>query len=189
MLGCLVFSAFSAQTVALEVIGHLERRREILANDAAGVEAEIRRALVPMREEYLACELPPAYFDALERELVASLPAKWRAAAAPFTALEKRAFGAWREGDVVARLTYVFAGLTIGGLCVWLPFIPIWEKWFPFALATLGWWLPDAQARWHRRRYARRLGALVQQLGAAQPALDRYMTIQELSPPAQEPHD
>ena len=76
----------------------------------------------------------------------------------------------------------MFAGLALGGLCVALPFIPIWEKWFPFALAAAGWWLPDAQSAWHRRRYARRLGAIVKDMGARQRAIEARVTLADLLP-------
>ena len=173
---------FAARKVAREVIEHLERRRaDIVGNDAA-VRQEIERALVPLREAYRESALPPAYFAALEEELGGLVPRRWRAIAAPFTAVERKGFGSWRGGDVYARVTYVFIGLLVGGLCVKLPFIPIWEKWFPFALAAGAWWLPDAQAAWHRRQYARRLGAIVSDVGSRQRALEARVSLAELLP-------
>ena len=149
----------------------------------SGDRARGETALQPIRAAYVDSELPQAYFDGLERELRASLPAAWRAVAVPFTALEGRGFGRWRGGDLIARLTYVLAGLTLGGLIVWLPFIPIWEKWVPFALAFGGWWLPDAQVAWHRRRYGRDLGRIVRRLESCQPALEAGVPMTDLLPP------
>lgn len=80
----------------------------------------------------------------------------------------------------MARITYVFIGLIIGGLCVEAPFIPIWEKWFPFLLAALAWWLPTAQLAWHKRRYSRALGGLVLELGRVQPQLDGTIRTEDL---------
>jgi hypothetical protein len=173
---------FAARRVAMEVIARFERRRAEIAGDEGAVRAEFERALVPLREAYRESALPPAYFAALEQELGEVLPARWRAAAAPFTAIEGRAFGSWRGGDVYSRVLYVFAGLVVGGLCVAAPFIPIWEKWFPFALAAAAWWLPDAQAAWHRRQYARRLGAIVKDIGSRQRALEAKVSVAELLP-------
>src|SRR5262249_26957132 len=68
-----------------------------------------------------------------------------RQVARRFTDRESREFGVWRGGDPVARLTYVASGLLVGGLIIWAPFIPIWEKWFPFVLAIAAYWLPDVQ--------------------------------------------
>jgi hypothetical protein len=80
-------------------------------------------------------------------------------------------------------VVYVLGGLLVGGLCVALPFIPIWEKWFPLAVGALGWWLPDAQALWHRRRYARALGRIVGAVAARQPALEARVSLKELASP------
>jgi hypothetical protein len=176
---------FSAERVALDVLAHLERRRHALldgarATDDAAVRAEVKEALVPVKQAYDEAQLPPAYYGALEAEIVGTLPAEWRAAAAPFTDAERREFGLWRGGDPVARLTYVAIGLVVGGLCVWAPFIPIWEKWFPFLLAGGAWWLPTAQAAWHKRRYARRLGAIALKVGSAQPRLDAAVSTADL---------
>ena len=100
--------------------------------------------------------------------------------AAPYTALEAAGYRVWRGGDLVARLVYVFGGLLLGGLCVAAPFIPIWEKWFPFALAFVGFWLPDAQVAWHRRRYARELGRIVRDIRRAQPRLEEAVKMDDL---------
>jgi hypothetical protein len=158
---------FAIAKVAVEVVAHLERHRESAVRDEAATRSEVEAALEPIRAAYRESELPAA----------------WRAVAAPFTALEARGFGRWRGGDLSARLTYVLGGLTLGGLIVWLPFIPIWEKWVPFALAIAGWWLPDAQAAWHRRRYGRELGRIVKRLEASQGALEARVPMSELLPP------
>jgi len=173
---------FAARQVVTQVLEHLELRRAEIAGDEATVRAELERALVPLRDAYRESALPAAYFTALERELAEVVPARWNAAASSFSALEKGAFGSWRGGDVYARVAYVFIGLVVGGLCVKAPFIPIWEKWFPFALAGGAWWLPDAQAAWHRRRYARRLGDIVRDVGARQRAFEATVTLAELLP-------
>jgi hypothetical protein len=175
---------FAARRVVREIIEHLERRRADIAGDEAAVRREMERALVPLREAYKESALPPAYFAALEQELGDVVPTRWREVAASFTAVERKGFGSWRGGDVYARVAYVFIGLLVGGLCVKLPFIPIWEKWFPFALAGGAWWLPDAQAAWHRRSYARRLGEIVRDIGGRQGALEAAVTLAELEGPS-----
>jgi hypothetical protein len=171
---------FAAEQVALDVLAHLERRREAIVHDEERVRHEVHEALVPIKRAYEEAELPTPYYDALATEIVETVPAEWRAVAQPFTDGEKREFGIWRGGDPVARLTYVFAGLLIGGLCVALPFIPIWEKWFPFLLAGGAWWLPSAQLAWHKRRYARKLGAIALKVGSAQPRLDQSVSTADL---------
>ncbi len=88
----------------------------------------------------------------------------------------------------MARIVYVFIGLLIGGLCVELPFIPIWEKWFPFLLAAGAWWLPSAQVAWHRRRYARAVGQIARNLARAQPVLEGTVSVDDLLLPEKGEH-
>ncbi|HEX2572842.1 MAG TPA: hypothetical protein VH877_25045 [Polyangia bacterium] len=171
---------FSAERVTLQVLQHLERRRAAIVHDEDKVQAAVADALVPVRRSYEEAELPPAYLTGLEEEVRAAVPAAWHAVAAPYTELERRDFGLWRGGDPVARITYVFLGLLLGGICVALPFIPIWEKWFPFALAFAAYWLPTLQMAWHRRRYAGALGAIAVRLGGAQAALDSRIRTEDL---------
>jgi hypothetical protein len=177
-----VLAEFSAQQVTLGVLEHLERRRPAIVGDEEKVRAEVQAALEPVRASFREAELPPAYLGALEHEVTACVPALWREAAARFTTLEQRDFGLWRGGDPVARITYVFAGLLVGALCVEAPFIPIWGEWFPFVLAVAAWWLPTAQRAFHRRRYARELGDIALRLGRAQPQLDAHFTNELLLP-------
>jgi hypothetical protein len=176
--------AYSAAAVAAQVLEHLERRRaELVAGDDARVTAEVEAALVPVEQAYREAELPEPYLAALKKELVAVVPAEWLRVARRYSTREADDFGLWRGGDPVARLTYVLVGLVIGGLILWAPFIPIWEKWFPFALAIGGWWLPDAQLAFYRRRYARALGAIVARVGRAQPLLDEAVSVKALLQP------
>ncbi len=172
------FSA--ARVIALQVLAQLERRRAEIADDDAEVRAEVERALAPVRQAYGEAELPVPYIERLQSELLRALPGAWQAIAQRYTRDEKRQFGIWRGGDPVARVTYVFVGLALGGLCVELPFIPIFEKWFPFVLAVLAWWLPDVQARWHRRRYAHALGNVALRMGELQPLLDGTVSTESL---------
>ena len=176
----MVLPEFSADTITRQVLARLERQRAALAGDAPATEAAVTAELVAARARYLEEALPAPYFEALARELGPAIGPRWRRIAAAYTALEGRGFGIWRGGDLLARLAYVFAGLALGGICVALPFIPIWEKWFPFALAVAGYFLPDAQTRWHRRRYARQLGEVVRDFAALQPRLEEAVKLADL---------
>ena len=178
-----MLTEYTAQAVATEVLEHLERRRPALVASGEGealVRKEIETVMEPIRRSYADLEMPGSYLEALEEEVKAVMPARWTAVAGPFTRLEQAQFRLWRGGDVVARLTYVAAGLLLGGLTVAAPFIPIWGDWFPFAMAIGAWWLPDLQVRWLKRRYARALGDIVLELARAQPALDRHITVGDL---------
>jgi hypothetical protein len=154
-----VLQEFSAGAVASEVIEHLERRRSTIVEDETRVRDAAREALVPLRSAYVESDLPPGYFDAL---------------------------GGWRGGDVIARLAFGFGGLAIGGFILWAPFIPVWEKWFPFALCVGAFFLPDLTRWWQRRRYAKELGQIVATLDRAQPILDRRVSMTELLGPPKE---
>jgi hypothetical protein len=175
-----VLPEFSADAVSRQLLSRLERQRAALAGDAAATEAEVTAELASIRARYVEEALPLPYFEALARDLGPAIGARWRKVAAAYTDLEQRGFGIWRGGDLVARLAYVFAGLALGGLCVELPFIPIWEKWFPFALSIAGYFLPDAQLRWQRRRYARQLGDVVRDFAALQPRLEEAVKLTDL---------
>jgi hypothetical protein len=184
-----VLPEFSADAVSRQLLARLERQRAALAGDAAATEAEVTAELALVRARYAEESLPSPYVEALARELGPAIGARWRRVAAAYTALEGRGFGIWRGGDLVARLAYVFAGLALGGICVALPFIPIWEKWFPFALAVGGYFLPDAQLRWHRYRYARQLGEVVRDFAALQPRLEEAVKLTDLLAEAPAPEN
>ncbi len=175
-----VLPEFSAQEVTLQVLDRLERRRAQLAADDALVTAEVDEALAVVEKSYREAELPQVYFEALKKEISGVVPGAWRALAQPFTRREAGEHGLWRGGDVIARVTYVFVALVVGGLMVWAPFIPIWEKWFPFVLAASAWWLPDAQVAWQRRRYARALGEIARRMGELQLRLEGMVSTEEL---------
>ncbi len=179
-----VFGEFSLRQVSADVLEHLERRRAAIVHDEEQVAAEVKHALVPVRKAYEELDMPRSYMAALEEELVASLPARWRNAALAFTEDEKKSFGVWRGGDLFARLTYAAAGLLAGLFIVWAPFIPIWWKWFPILVAIAAWWVPDAQFALRRRRYAKVLGEIVTSYDSAQKQLDRHVTMNDLLPPS-----
>jgi hypothetical protein len=171
---------FTAERVTLQVLEQLEQKRNTIVDDEQKVVAAVKEALVPVRKAYEEAQLPIAYYEGLEQEIVTTLPGEWRQSALAFTGRERREFGLWRGGDPVARITYVFIGLVIGGLCVELPFIPIWEKWFPFLLAFSAWWLPNAQVAFHKRRYARALGQIALKMAKLQPALEGRVRMEDL---------
>jgi hypothetical protein len=182
-----VLPEFSATEVTLQVLDRLERRRAQLVHDDALVGAEVNEALAVVEKSYREAELPLAYFESLAKEVRSQVPAAWQAIAKPYSDREAREYGLWRGGDPIARITYVFIALAVGGFMVWAPFIPIWEKWFPFLLAFSAWWLPDVQVAWHKRRYARALGGIARRMGELQPKLEGMVSTEELLLPPKEP--
>jgi len=89
-------------------------------------------------------------------------------------------YGLWRGGDLVARGAFALAGLVLGALMVWIPWIPVYEKWVPWALFVLGPFLPDAYLWWYRRKHEKKLEALVTDLAREGESLDAYRPLSEV---------
>src|SRR5579859_2750089 len=66
--------------------------------------------------------------------------------------LEKREYGLWRGGDLVARAAFAGAGLLLGIVCVEIPYIPVSVKWFPVIPFVAGPFFPDIVTMLHGRR-------------------------------------
>ena len=68
----------------------------------------------------------------------------------------------------------------LGAIAVAVPWIPVQEKWVPWALFVLGPFVPDAYSWWYRRRYRRRLEALVLDLAREGATLEAYRPLSEV---------
>lgn len=77
------------------------------------------------------------------------------------TAWSSTDFDLWRQGDPVARTAYAVVGLTLGGLIVAAPFIPIFEDAFAFALAAVGLAYPEIKRLFFSLRQSRLLNRLI----------------------------
>ncbi len=75
------------------------------------------------------------------------------------------------RGAVYNRLAYAALFFALGLFIVWAPFIPIWEKWLPFAFAVvaplLAPWLPNLHGALQQRQHQLRLGLLHMDLDEA----------------------
>jgi hypothetical protein len=91
-----------------------------------------------------------------------------------------RDYGLWRGGDLVARGAFALVGLVLGALMVWIPWIPVYEKWVPWALFVLGPFLPDAYLWWYRRKHEKKLEVLVADLAREGETLDAYRPLSEV---------
>src|SRR5258708_3290466 len=65
-------------------------------------------------------------------------------------ALAKRNYGIWRGGDLVARGTFALAGFVLGIIAVEIPYIPVYEKWFPALLLIARPMFPEMGMGWYR---------------------------------------
>lgn len=129
----------------------------------------------------------PAYWARVRGALKTVLLPRYAALAREEIALSLRDYGLWRGGDLVARLAFAVAGLLLGALAVAIPWIPVTEKWVPWALFVAGPLLPDLYFWWYRRRYRKKLEALVSDLEQAGRSLDLYRPLSELQRTLGEP--
>jgi hypothetical protein len=102
-----------------------------------------------------------AYWEALEKEVDEVVLPQYIAAAREMTELEQNGFDIWRGGDLNARLVFALIGLIIGSILIALPFIPIFEEMFAFALTAGGFVYPDLRRFMIERRYMKVLNRLV----------------------------
>ncbi len=76
-----------------------------------------------------------------------------------------------RGRDLSNRIFYTVLFFLIGLFSIWAPFIPIWEKWFPFLLMfvapLVSPFLPDVAQRLENRRYRFSLTLLTYDLDQA----------------------
>jgi hypothetical protein len=164
-------------SIARDLLEDLERTRPGFPDDEAGfreaVQARARLRLgEDLRRQYASLGADGDY-QRVEREVREVLVPRYVAFALPYTRLERHGGGAWRGGDLVARVVLALIGLSVGGFIVWAPFIPVWEKWLPFVLMILAPFLPDLQRAWHRASYQARVSALARDMEAAAHALIR----------------
>ena len=75
------------------------------------------------------------------------------------------------RGALYNRLSYAALFFALGLFVVWAPFIPIWEKWVPFAMAMaaplLSPWLPDLYQSLRLRQHRLNVGLLLMDLDEA----------------------
>jgi len=156
-------SSFDFGNVLFAVLQECEHvRRALLPNEAHGRLIETaRRKLAEIRESYVENGGTPGYWEELEREVLeTSLPA-YIPDAIEQTRLEKSGYDVWRRGDAAARALFALGGLTLGGLIVAAPFIPIWEDAFAFVLAVGGLLYPEIKQLVADFRHSRLLNRMI----------------------------
>ena len=121
------------------------------------------------------------YWQRVRRALDDILLPRYAKLASEEIALQKRDYGIWRGGDLVARGTFALAGFILGIIAVEVPYIPIEAKWFPALLLIAGPMFPEMVTWWYRRRFARKLGELVRDLAKASQTLETYRPLSELT--------
>ena len=134
------------------------------------------------------------YWNDLQREVLETAMPQYIPAAKEMNVMERSGFGVFRRGDPAARLTFALAGLLIGSIIIALPFIPIVEDMFAFALTAAGFFYPDMVRYTYERRHVQLLNRLVADAARYQSTAKlHYMTREQIresfAPPALIEHD
>ncbi len=160
--------------IARDLLADLERARPGFPIDANGfakaADARMRLRLADLRAQFASVGSDLDY-ERVARELEEVLLGRYVIFAQAQSERERRGGGGWRGGDVVSRIVLGLAGLAVGGFIVWAPFIPIWDKWVPFAAMLAAPTIPDMQRWWFARQHARQLQALALDMESAGRAL------------------
>lgn len=166
-----------------ELLADLERFRPALPATTppeqlqALVQERAQLRLTELYREYRIDEQPgdleaDAQLTLYQREVSQVLVPRYTELAAEQNQRERAAVAhtsfPWRGPDLYNRISYVALFFALGLFVVWAPFIPLWEKWIPFALAAIAPlcspWLPDLSLALHRRRHEIAVGLLHEDL-------------------------
>jgi hypothetical protein len=166
--------------VVLQECEHRRRSFEESSFDAE-VRACANEKLAEIKAAYDEFGGSAAYWEELEKEVDAVVLPQYIAASRDMTELERNDFAIWRGGDLAARFTFALIGLLIGSIIIALPFIPIVEDMFAFALMAGGFLYPDLKRFMFQRRYMKVLNRLVTDSARYQEnSRLHYMTSQDI---------
>jgi hypothetical protein len=155
-------SQFDYVPVVYEVLQECEhRRRAITGHFATEIKNCAREKLDQIKAAYDEVSGPVKYWKALEKEVLHVIVPQYAEAAERITVLERTDFDVWRGGDIAARALFALGGLLVGSIIIAMPFIPIVEDMFAFALAVGGFLYPDLKRWMFQRRYAKRLNQIL----------------------------
>ncbi len=172
----MVPSDFRLDTVCVHLVERLEgSRRSYLDRPEQALPAfrriaeELVASAASEAAEYVD---DPDHPQLLQREVLETFLPRYTRLALEFNELEKRRFGAWRQGDPIARV--ITTGLAIFGAAVL-------SRFFPSVLAAVAWLfvvlvatMPELRAAWFKRLYQRDLQAVVDDMARIQDHLDVY---------------
>lgn len=176
---------YSLAAVAQHLLALFEVRRPGIARwDEKALERLRREADSALQQMEKQCrELgmdDPQHWDRARAVVRDALLPRYAQLAQAENAGAAREYGMWRGGDLVARGAFALVGLVLGVIVLALPWIPVYEKWLPWALFVLGPFVPDAYSWWYRRRYRKRLEALVADLAREGATLEEYRPLSEV---------
>src|SRR3954466_15594515 len=134
---------YSLAAVGRYLLEQFELRRPGLREWTPQLEASLRQQaeaeLVSMEKQLKELEIDdPQYWQRVRRVIDEILIPRYAKITTDEIALAKKEYGIWRGGDLVSRGVFALAGFVLGIIAVEIPYIPIYEKWFPFALMLVG---------------------------------------------------
>src|SRR5258708_22518621 len=182
----MVSDKYRLDAVGRYLLEQFELRRPGLREWTPQVEASLRQQaeaeIVQMERQLKELEIDdPQYWQRVRRVIDDILLPRYAKAATEEIALQKRDYGIWRGGDLVARGAFALVGFILGIIAVEVPYIPIEAKWFPAVLLVAGPMFPEVVLWWYRLRYRKKLDALVRDLAKAGVTLDTYRPLSELT--------
>lgn len=184
-------SDYDYASVVFVILQECEHRRRGWEAEEFEIQAHAtaREKLAQIRKAYDEFGGSVSYWETLEKEVLGVVLPQYIEEASGFNESEKHAFGVWRKGDPAARGAYALAGLVIGSIIIAMPWIPIFEELFAFALTGAGALYPDLVRYTWERRHAKVLNRLITESATYQEnARLHYMTaldIQQSFQPAE----
>ncbi|HWW62386.1 MAG TPA: hypothetical protein VN181_13520 [Thermoanaerobaculia bacterium] len=155
---------FDFANIVFAVIEECEHRRRGYDDDE--LEYQLTKAakekLDEIKAQYDEYGGGAGYWDVLRKEVLSTAVPQYIDEAKEMNRLERNAWGVWRQGDIGARLLFALAGLLIGSIIIALPFVPIFEDMFAFALTAGGFVYPDLKKFQFERRHATTMNRLVE---------------------------
>jgi hypothetical protein len=171
-------SRYRLPALATHLISLMERRRSAFAewdeHAEASLVAAAQGALDEAGQQFREVADDAPHWAKLEHTLLSvALPRYFRLAKEQH-ALESRGYDAWRGGDFVSRLAYGGAGL-LAAIVAWRARLPLWFEPAPVGLFLFGPLIPDLQAWFANRKYARALAGLVKDMEKEQLEASTYI--------------
>lgn len=168
---------FRLRALTEHLVALFERRRGAFSQwDEAVEKALLREAEAALDEagaQFATVADDPGYWARVRKALLTVAVPRYFRLAAEQQALEKRRYGLWRGGDLLARAAYAGAGVVLG-VIIWRTPIPDWLEVLPLVLFVLGPLIPDGQVWLHQRSYRGKLDKLAQDMDDEQQQMMTY---------------
>lgn len=170
-------------SVVFVVLEECEHRRRGFDDEHLDehLRATARAKLAKIKAAYDEFGGSGVYWKSLETEVLETAMPQYVAAAREMNALERSKYDIWRGGDPLARLAFALAGLLLGSMMVFVPYVRMFEAVFALGLAATGFFYPELKRWTHERRHTRVLNRLVSDAASYQQnARLHYMTTTDI---------